>query len=111
MDHASIALGVVMASCGLSMLIKHPDWLGWLIIAVTCTTCATLAFTDLHHAGADGYGAIMTLFAVGAWAEFWRNRPRGKGRKAAKLIGAKARAVRDAMIAKMPTPRRLPATA
>lgn len=41
----------------------------------------------------------------------WRSFPRGKGRKAAKLIGAKARAIRDRLVASMPSGSAIPVPA
>lgn len=54
--------------------------------------------------------AINVLVASYWWRVFWKNRPRGGRDKVAKLIGAKAKAIKDKIVAAMPkaAPVRVP---
>lgn len=63
---------------------------------------------DIYHIGLELASVLIGVYWL---IVFWRNRPRGKGRKAAKLIGAKARAIRAKLIAAMPNGSAIPAPA
>lgn len=84
-----------------------PKWICTLIQALASTGWLILAIID----GTPWIIALFVVLAVLNWIDFWWNRPRGKGRRTAKLIGAKARAVRDALVAAMPKPSTVPAPA
>lgn len=51
---------------------------------------------------------LSVIFATVFFALAWYKRPRGKGKKAAKLIGEKAKATRDALVMSMPKASPIP---
>lgn len=95
-------LGVIFWLEVLIMLVRVgvPIWVIDLGLALLFTVA--LIFDALNRE----YIAVSVdaFFAVAFWRRFWKRRPKGKGRKAAKLVGAKAKAILDKVKASMPKP-------
>ena len=77
-----------------------PLWKYALIWAIVCTGFVVWSILDGDHVGT----AFNALYASYWWRVFWKNKPPRMRDKVAKLIGAKARAVRDKLVASMPKP-------
>jgi hypothetical protein len=73
-----------------------------------CVALAILAY-DSFHGDIPGAAAAGASVAVAAWL-WWKSSSRGKRKRAAALLGAKSRALRDALVRKAReagTPRRV----
>lgn len=95
----AIAIGVVLAIPGNWLAARRPEfgywWYGlWAII------CAGLVVVNAL-AGSWGWAAWMTVCtAANAWS-WWNCRRKRRKRKAMAAIGAKSRALRDALVRKV----------
>lgn len=78
-----------------------PRWLAALMLGLFCLIAGTAGV--IYFGPRDLVSWVNVGGGIWGLVEFWRNRPRGKGRKTAKLIGAKARAIRAQLIAAMPS--------
>lgn len=91
-------LAALVMFCGWARR-KVKPWvysLGW---AVWSTVWALYdVFVDHDQAGV----AINALVASFWWREFWKQKPPRSRDKVAKLIGAKAKAIREKLVAAMP---------
>lgn len=72
-------------------------WVVDLFCALILTVDAVISALQGHW----GWAGYDTLVASYVWRLFWRRKPPSK-RKVKKLVGAKARAVRDKLVASMP---------
>lgn len=88
------AFGAILALLSL----KVPPWVYHLICAVVFTGVVILCLFPFDSTGA----AINSFWASIHWYQFWKKKPPRMRDRVAKLIGAKARAVRDRLVKAMP---------
>lgn len=105
---AILAVFYLLLFKGLSYTARRvPRWAMSLIVAVL-----ELAFMVAALLTRQGFWAgIDAMLAMYWFNDFWKNRPRGMRDKIAKAIGAKARALKEKLVAAMPksSPVRIPA--
>jgi hypothetical protein len=83
-----------------------PIWVYSLMMALWCTV-AVVINVFRHDQVGIGLNVLMGSYW---WHRFWKNKPPKMRDKAANLIGAKAKAIRDKLVAAMPkvSPVRIP---
>lgn len=106
-----IVLTVVYAAYLLALLsfcawvrTKVQPWvysLGW---AIWCTVWCIFDVFQHNQLGVAINGGLASYW----WREFWKQKPPRMRDRVAKLIGAKARAVRDKLVENMPKPSPVP---
>lgn len=73
----------------------------WVYCLIWTALCAAGALIDLFSH--DQVGTALNVLVASFWFhEFWKNKPPFDRKKVAKLVGAKAKAIKDKVVAAMP---------
>lgn len=88
--------GIFMLSTWMSK--KFPMWINWLFWALLSS--AFFVFDIVRHD--ESSAAFQALIGSFYWYMFWRSKPPRMRDKAKKLIGAKAKALKEKLVAAMP---------
>lgn len=103
-----IAVGLAVTVVGDRVASRSPLFAVWWYGALTILSVAVSALE--MAAGEWGWGLWTAVCAVANGVMWWNSRNRRRRKRAAALIGAKSRAVRDALVRKVrerATPRRV----